>query len=153
MIGAVYFPGALSQAAALACLSPEVVRPRSVSAARSWPRPGRRLTEQLTGLGLTVAPSQANFLWLPLAERAVPFAEAARQAGILVTALPGLGVRITIGSPSRQRAALRRWSPTRHGAGAVPAVRRRGVNRPDRGDPSPCLADRLPDGRARLLQA
>ena len=47
-----------------------------------------------------MAPSEANFLWLPLGERAVPFAEAARQAGILVTALPGLGVRITIGSPA-----------------------------------------------------
>ena len=99
MLGAVYFAGALSQAAALACLSPEVqaeVAQRCAELAETR----ARLTEQLTGLGLTVAPSEANFLWLPLAERAVPFAEAARQAGILVTALPDLGVRITIGSPA-----------------------------------------------------
>jgi histidinol-phosphate aminotransferase len=96
-LGAVYFPGALSQAAALACLTPEVqaeVGQRCAELAETR----TRLTAALTELGLPVAPSQANFLWLPLGERAVPFAEAARQVGILVTALPGLGVRITIGS-------------------------------------------------------
>jgi histidinol-phosphate aminotransferase len=99
MLGAVYFPGALSQAAALACLSPEVqaeVRRRCAELAETR----TQLAAELTGLGLTVAPSEANFLWLPLGERAVPFAEAARQAGILVTALPDLGVRITVGTPA-----------------------------------------------------
>jgi histidinol-phosphate aminotransferase len=97
MIGAVFFPGALGQAAALACLAPEVVAEvRERCAVLAELRAG--LTSRLTSLGLTVAPSQANFLWLPLGERAVPFAERARQAGILVMALPGAGVRVTIGS-------------------------------------------------------
>ena len=58
-----------------------------------------RQRQTLRGLGLTVAPSEANFVWLPLGERAVPFADRAREAGILVMALPGAGVRITVGSP------------------------------------------------------
>ncbi|MFL6162128.1 MAG: aminotransferase class I/II-fold pyridoxal phosphate-dependent enzyme [Jatrophihabitantaceae bacterium] len=97
MIGAVFFPGALGQAAALACLSDEVVaevRQRCATLAESR----SRLTERLRSAGLTVPDSQANFLWLPLGEQAVPFAKRARQAGILVMALPGAGVRITVGS-------------------------------------------------------
>jgi len=97
MIGAVFFPGALGQAAALACLSDEVeaeVRQRCAELARTR----TELAESLRGLGLTVQPSQANFLWLPLAEQAMPFAERARQAGILVMALDGAGVRVTIGT-------------------------------------------------------
>jgi histidinol-phosphate aminotransferase len=97
MIGAVFFPGALGQAAALRALEPDVTaelrqRCSTLVAART------RLTDELRGLGLTVAPSQANFLWLPLGERATRFAESAREAGILVMALDGKGVRITIGS-------------------------------------------------------
>jgi len=97
MIGAVFFPNALGQAAALRSLEPDVTaelarRCTTLVQART------RLTDELRALGLTVAPSEANFLWLPLGERAAPFAEAAKRAGILVMALDGTGVRITIGS-------------------------------------------------------
>jgi histidinol-phosphate aminotransferase len=57
-----------------------------------------RLTAQLRDLGLAVAPSEANFLWLPLGDQAAPFAGRAREAGILVWLVDGEGVRITIGS-------------------------------------------------------
>jgi histidinol-phosphate aminotransferase len=97
MIGAVFFPGALGQAAALRALDPDVTAELEQRCA-TLVESRTRLTEELRGLGLTVAPSQANFLWLPLGERATPFAEAARQAGILVMALDGKGVRITVGS-------------------------------------------------------
>jgi histidinol-phosphate aminotransferase len=97
LIGAVFFPGSLSQAAALASLQPEVTgelmqRCAELVASRA------RLTGQLRDLGLTVAPSEANFLWLPLGSRARPFADRAREAGILVWLVDGEGVRITIGS-------------------------------------------------------
>ena len=97
MIGMVFFPGTLGQTAALRALEPDVtaeLERRCATLARSR----ARLIADLRGLGLTVAPSQANFLWLPLGERAAPFAAAAREAGILVMALDGRGVRITIGS-------------------------------------------------------
>lgn len=97
MLGAVFFPNALAQAAALRSLEPDVTselaqRCATLVSART------RLAGELRALGLTVAPSEANFLWLPLGERATAFAEAARQAGILVMALDGKGVRVTIGS-------------------------------------------------------
>jgi histidinol-phosphate aminotransferase len=97
LIGAVFFPGRLSQAAALASLQPEVAgelmqRCDELAASRA------RLTAQLRDLGLAVAPSEANFLWLPLGDQAAPFAGRAREAGILVWLVDGEGVRITIGS-------------------------------------------------------
>jgi histidinol-phosphate aminotransferase len=97
MIGAVFFPGSLAQAAALASLEPDVTaelmqRCAALAASRT------RLAEALGGLGLTVAPSQANFLWLPLGSEAAAFAAAAFQSGILVWPVDSEGVRITIGS-------------------------------------------------------
>jgi histidinol-phosphate aminotransferase len=97
MIGAVFFPGALGQVAALRALESDVdteLRQRCAALveSRAW------LTEELRGLGLPVAPSQANFLWLPLGEGAASFAEEARRAGILVMVVDGKGVRITVGS-------------------------------------------------------
>jgi len=97
LIGAVFFPGRLSQAAALASLQPEVTgelmqRCAELAASRA------RLTGKLRDLGLPVAPSEGNFLWLPLGDQARPFAERAREAGILVWLVDGQGVRITIGS-------------------------------------------------------
>ncbi|SCF00748.1 histidinol-phosphate transaminase [Micromonospora mirobrigensis] len=97
LTGAVFFPNALAQAAAVASLTPAATGELAGRCERlAVSRAG--LTDTLRGLGLTVAPSEANFVWLPLGERAVPFADRARAAGILVAAFPGAGVRITVGS-------------------------------------------------------
>src|SRR5215211_914628 len=79
MIGAVFFPNAPAQAAALRSLEPDVTaeltrRCATLVAARN------RLAGELRALGLPVAPSEANFLWLPLGHRAAAFAEAAKRA-------------------------------------------------------------------------
>jgi histidinol-phosphate aminotransferase len=97
LIGAVFFPGTLAQTAALASLEPEATaelmqRCAELAASRA------RLSEALRGLGLTVAPSEGNFLWLPLGSQAAPFTARAREAGILVWPVEGAGVRITVGS-------------------------------------------------------
>lgn len=97
MIGAVFFPNALAQAAALRSLEPDVTAELAQRCA-TLVQARTRLAASLRDLGLPVAPSDANFLWLPLGEQAAPFAVAARQAGILVMALDGKGVRITVGS-------------------------------------------------------
>jgi histidinol-phosphate aminotransferase len=115
LIGAVFFPGRLSQAAALASLRPEVrgelmQRCADLAASRA------RLSGQLRELGLTVAPSEGNFLWLPLGDQARPFAERAREAGILVWLVDGQGVRITVGSDE----ALARLVEFARQAAAVP---------------------------------
>jgi histidinol-phosphate aminotransferase len=46
-----------------------------------------------------VPESQANFVWLPLGERAVEFAAACERAGVIVRPFAGDGVRVTVGTP------------------------------------------------------
>jgi len=97
LTGAVFFPGSLAQAAALASLEPGVTaelmaRCAALAVSRA------QLSGALRDLGLTVAPSEANFLWLPLGGQAAPFAARARESGILVWPVDGAGVRITVGS-------------------------------------------------------
>ncbi|OIV38482.1 histidinol-phosphate transaminase [Mangrovactinospora gilvigrisea] len=52
------------------------------------------------GWGAELAPAtQANFVWLALGERAAEFAGAAEEAGVVVRAFQGDGVRVTIAEP------------------------------------------------------
>ena len=86
----------LAQAAALASLAAQdEMRERvgEVIAERE------RVFEALTDLGLDVVASEANFLWLPLAEPAAVLGEYSERAGVVLRPFPGVGVRITIGSP------------------------------------------------------
>jgi histidinol-phosphate aminotransferase len=57
-----------------------------------------RMTSRLRSLGYEVPPSQANFVWLPLGERAVEFAEHALENKVVVRAFAGDGVRVSAGS-------------------------------------------------------
>lgn len=45
-----------------------------------------------------VPPTQANFVWLPLGDEATAFATACEEAGVIVRAFAGDGVRVTIGT-------------------------------------------------------
>ncbi|MFD7404400.1 histidinol-phosphate transaminase [Streptomyces sp. NPDC059866] len=56
-----------------------------------------RVVDGLRGQGWTLPESQANFVWLPLGERAVAFTEACEAAGVIVRPFPGEGVRVTVG--------------------------------------------------------
>ncbi|MER6995307.1 histidinol-phosphate transaminase [Streptomyces sp. NPDC000410] len=56
-----------------------------------------RVYDGLVRQGWTVAPTQANFVWLRLGERTVDFAAACEHAGVVVRPFPGEGVRVTIG--------------------------------------------------------
>lgn len=96
-VGMVFFPGSLGQAAAIASLEPAA---EAELAARCAELAGerRRLRDTLRDAGFAVAPSQANFLWLPLGDDAERFAARCRDGGVLVRAYPGMGVRITIGT-------------------------------------------------------
>ncbi len=91
-----FHPGGLAQVAALACLQPEVLdecayRCAELVGVRD------RLAAALVATGLPVAPSETNFLWLPLGADSVGFAHRCRDAGVLVRAYPDLGVRVTVG--------------------------------------------------------
>jgi histidinol-phosphate aminotransferase len=84
----------LAQAAALASLAAEAElldRVEVVVAER------QRVYGELTGQGWTVPPTEANFVWLRLAEDTSDFADACDRAGISVRPFAGEGARVSIG--------------------------------------------------------
>ncbi|MCZ2822399.1 histidinol-phosphate transaminase [Modestobacter sp. VKM Ac-2977] len=86
----------LAQAAAVAALASEAeVRERcaAVVAERA------RLTGALRERGLPVADSQANFVWLPLGERAAEVAAALEARAVITRPFAGEGIRVTVGTP------------------------------------------------------
>jgi histidinol-phosphate aminotransferase len=94
---------AVAQAAALAALAAtEEMRRRCdrVIAERT------RVTDALRKLVPDLPASQANFVWLPIGDRAVPFATACAAGGVLVRPFPGEGVRVTIGTPEENDTLL-----------------------------------------------
>jgi histidinol-phosphate aminotransferase len=58
-----------------------------------------RVAKELAALGYDVPSSQANFVWLGLADRSVSLAEHCESGGVLIRPFPGDGVRVTIGLP------------------------------------------------------
>jgi histidinol-phosphate aminotransferase len=87
---------AVAQAAAVASLERE---------AELLERVDRLVAERdrvLAGLrsdGWEVPDSQANFVWLPLGDRSLDFAEAAGREGLSVRPFQGDGVRVSVGVP------------------------------------------------------
>ena len=65
-----------------------------------------RVTEALRKLVPDVPASQANFVWLPLGERAAAFGAACEARGVIVRPFAGDGVRVTIGTPEENDAFL-----------------------------------------------
>ncbi len=86
----------LAQAAALACLDAEeelLERTGHVVAERA------RMATALADAGYRVAPSAANFLWLPLGARASEYADRSADAKVIIRPYGDDGVRITVGTP------------------------------------------------------
>jgi len=115
-LGKVYVPftaTTISQAAAIASLAAAdelLARTDAVVAER------RRVSEALAELGYALPPSQANFVWLPLAEHTLDFVEQAANARVLVRPYGTDGVRVTIGAPEENDTFLefaRTWISTR----------------------------------------
>ncbi|GAB1643426.1 histidinol-phosphate transaminase [Krasilnikovia sp. MM14-A1259] len=93
----------LAQAAAMAALDAEdeVTRRCALIIAER-----DRVTEALRKLQQDVPDSQANFVWLPLGDRAAAFGAACESRGVIVRAFQGDGVRVTIGTPEENDAFL-----------------------------------------------
>jgi histidinol-phosphate aminotransferase len=106
-LGKVYVPftvTSISQAAAIASLDAAgelLARTDAVVAERV------RVSAALRDAGFTLPPSQANFVWLPLAERTADFVAQAADAGIVLRPYGGDGVRVTVGAPEENDALLR----------------------------------------------
>jgi histidinol-phosphate aminotransferase len=95
----------LAQAAALAALAAKdefVPRWQQVVVER------RRVQAALRGFGYEVPTSRANFVWLPLRERAAEFAAHAEDHKVIVRAFSDSsgGVRVSIGAPDENDAFL-----------------------------------------------
>lgn len=95
----------VAQAAAIASLEPaaqEQMRERAAEV-----RSERvRVREALLAAGYDVPTTQANFVWLPLGERTVEWAQACEDHGVIVRAFAGSGVRVTISSPAENNRFL-----------------------------------------------
>jgi histidinol-phosphate aminotransferase len=65
-----------------------------------------RVREALIADGWTVPVSEANFVWLRLADQTAAFAEACDMVGVAVRPYPGDGARISIGTPAANDAFL-----------------------------------------------
>jgi histidinol-phosphate aminotransferase len=99
----------ISQAAAIASLDAAdelLARTDAVVAERV------RVSTALRGAGYTVAPSQANFVWLPLTDHTAEFVASAANARIIVRPYGEDGVRVTVAAPDENDAFLdfaQRW--------------------------------------------
>jgi histidinol-phosphate aminotransferase len=74
----------------------------------------RRMSEGLEAIGLPVARSQANFVWLAVGIAAEALTAHLREAGIAARCFPGEGVRITTGTEADTAAvlaAVAEWQP------------------------------------------
>jgi histidinol-phosphate aminotransferase len=94
----------VSQAAAIASLDVAdelLARTDAVVAERA------RVTAGLRDAGYALPPPQANFVWLPLAQRTPDFVARAAGSGIVVRPYGADGVRITVGAPEENDALLR----------------------------------------------
>jgi histidinol-phosphate aminotransferase len=56
-----------------------------------------RVVGELRAAGWDVPETHANFVWMPLGEQTVAFAEAVQAEGVSVRPFPGEGARVTIG--------------------------------------------------------
>lgn len=105
-LGKVYVPftaTSVSQAAAIASLEAAdelLARTDVVVAERS------RVTTTLREAGFEVPPSQANFVWLPLAERTDDFVNSAADNRLLVRPYGQDGVRVTVAAKHENDAFL-----------------------------------------------
>ena len=145
---------AVAQAAALAALAAD-----DEMARRAALVVGERERLEITlrkapARGRRVPATQANFVWLPLGEQAVPFAQACEAAGVIVRPFAGEGVRVTVGTPEENDAFLAAAetflaSESRSARRRLPARRsKRATRRRRRGGRA--IEERSDEGRRRV---
>lgn len=94
---------AAAQAAALAALDQDAEMRRRADLVISE---RTRVYNALRDMGQDVPQTQANFVWLPLLDGSVAFAQVCETSGVIVRPFAGEGVRVTIGTPEENDAFL-----------------------------------------------
>ena len=87
----------VGQDAALASLEPEA-EAQLMARVTDTVQERTRVRAELIAIGYEVAPTQANFVWLPLGERTVDWARACADHKVIVRPFAGDGARVTIGT-------------------------------------------------------
>jgi histidinol-phosphate aminotransferase len=59
-----------------------------------------RVTAELIAVGYDVPPTQANFVWVPMAAGTMAWAQGCAERKVIVRPFDGFGSRVTIGTPS-----------------------------------------------------
>jgi histidinol-phosphate aminotransferase len=93
----------IAQAAAIASLAAEAELLQRVELVV---KERDRVRTELLGQGWTVAPTEANFVWLPLGDRSTEFTAHCDAAGVTVRPYLPDGVRVTIADPDANDAFL-----------------------------------------------
>ncbi|PWV48537.1 histidinol-phosphate transaminase [Nocardiopsis sp. L17-MgMaSL7] len=86
----------LAQAAGIASLDAEA---ELLERVETTVKERERVRDALVASGWTVPPTEANFVWLRLAEDTLDFAAACAEAGVSVRPFDGEGARVTLGTP------------------------------------------------------
>jgi histidinol-phosphate aminotransferase len=93
----------VAQAAALAALKAEDEMTRRAALVV---KERERLLKAVRDLTAGVPETQANFVWLPLGDRATAFGQACEEQKVVVRPFAGDGVRVTVGTPEENDAFL-----------------------------------------------
>ena len=101
----------VAQAAALASLAADAELRDRVGATL---RERDRVVAELRRRQVPLPDAQANFVWLPVGERAIPLAHALEAGGVVTRPFAGEGVRVTIGSPAENDRFLAWLDSTEH---------------------------------------
>lgn len=112
----VVLPPFSANAPALAAACAALGHHREYAMRWQWVRRERdHMAAELTRMGFSIPASQANFLWLPLADQAEAFAQKCATAGLSVKAFKSDGVRVNIASRAANRTFIevaRDWMNT-----------------------------------------
>jgi histidinol-phosphate aminotransferase len=57
-----------------------------------------RVHAELRAIGYPIPPSQANFVWFPLGDATLDWANGCEQRGVIVRPFAGSGARVTVGT-------------------------------------------------------
>ncbi len=87
-----------AQAAALAALDTQSEAQANIEVIKGE---RDRVAAALTAGGWDIPDTQANFVWLPLGDRASEVCAALERRGVVVRPFPGIGIRVTTGTPAQ----------------------------------------------------
>jgi histidinol-phosphate aminotransferase len=104
-------PFGVSSLAAAAAVASLAVEDELMARVAALVAERERVRAALLDQGWAVPASEANFVWLRLGERTAEVAQGVQDAGVVVRAFPGEGIRATVAEPTASDRLLRALEP------------------------------------------